>query len=169
MFRILRQYSQSASPVDLQRILREDLKTAMRNKAPMAQRTTIRTLLSELKNLDIDNSGHADKFAVWQHLHKLGGERSKTAAEYLKPGQPERFQELAAVELAEGKLIAHYLLQLPVASKEEIKSKVLELVQEKGLDLSNKQGVFKSIPWNKVQEEWNASRSMISEVINNDL
>lgn len=169
MFRQLRKYTTASTGVDFQTVLRGDLKTAMRNKEPMAKRTMIRTLLSELKNLDIDNNGAADKFAIWQHLHKLSNERNKTAEEYLKPGQPDRFKELAETELAESKVIQQYLLQLPVASKDEIKSKVLALVEEKGLPLDNKQGIFKAIPWGKVQEEWNASRSMISEVINNDL
>lgn len=168
MLRIVRRYSAGVE-VDFQKLLREDLKTAMRNKAPAAERTMIRTLLSELKNLDIDNNGKADRFAVWGHLKKLSTQRSKTAEEYLKPGQPDRFKELAEVELAEEKVISQYLERVPVASKEDIRGKVVALMKEKGLADDNKQAIFKAIPWAKVQEEWNASRAMISEVVNEGL
>lgn len=156
----------AASAFDLSAVLRADLKTAMRNKAPMAERTLIRGLLSELKNLDIDNKGASDKFQIWQHLNKLSNQRESSASEYLKPGQPDRFKEMADNELAEAKIIKLYMDQLPVASKESIKQKVQALVDANGLQGKDKKEIFKVVPWAKVQDEWNASRSMISEVIN---
>ncbi|GMM29624.1 Aim41 protein [Martiniozyma asiatica (nom. inval.)] len=171
MFRLFatRYYSTSATVFEtMQNTLRNDLKVAMRNKAPQAERTMYRSIMSELKNLDIDCGPETtpDEFKIWDHLNKLSKQRRETAAEYLKPGQPERFQELAEKEIIEAKLIESYLTKLPVASKDEITIKVKEIIQKEGISLEDKKQLFKSIPWGKIQNEWKASRGMVSDAIN---
>lgn len=145
--------------------LRNDLKLSIRNKAPALEKTTLRGILSEMKNLEIENHGSVvDEFKIFDHLNKLVKQRNDTANEYLKPDQPERFKELAEKELSEARVISKYLTALPVASVEEIKAKVEELMKSE--NITDKRKVFAKIPWNKINAEWKASRGAVSDVVN---
>lgn len=145
--------------------LRNDLKLSIRNKAPAIEKTTLRCVLSEMKNLEIENHGSVvDEFKIFDHLNKLVKQRNETANEYLKPDQPERFKELAEKELNEAKLISKYLAALPVATEDEIKAKVEALM--KAENITDKRKIFAKIPWNKINAEWKASRGAVSEAIN---
>lgn len=145
--------------------LRNDLKASIRNKAPAIEKTTIRGIMSEMKNLEIDNHGTAvDEFKIFDHLNKLVKQRKETAKEYLKPDQPERFKELAEKELDEAKIISKYLGGLPVATEDEIKSKLEQLMEAE--NITDKRKLFAKIPWNKINQEWKASRGAVSDVIN---
>ncbi|TID23827.1 hypothetical protein CANINC_003118 [Pichia inconspicua] len=145
--------------------LRNDLKSSIRNKEPAVVKTTVRSVMSEMKNLEIENHGNVvDQFKIYDHLNKLVKQRKETAEQYLKPDQPERFKEMAEAELEEAKIIAKYLTVLPVASEEEVKAKVIELM--KAENITDKRKLFPKIPWNKINSEWKASRAMVSDVIN---
>lgn len=145
--------------------LRNDLKACIRNKLPAIEKNTIRGVMSEMKNLEIENHGSAiDEFKIFDHLNKLIKQRNETAAEYLKPEQPERFKELAQKELDEAAIISKYIKALPVASEEEIKAKVVALMEAEGI--TDKKRIFSKIPWGKINAEWKASRGAVSDVIN---
>lgn len=145
--------------------LRADLKTCIRNKAPALEKTTVRGILSEMKNLEIENHGSVvDEFKIYDHLSKLVKLRNETANEYLKPDQPERFKELAQKELEEAKIISKYLTALPVASEEEITARLTELM--KAENITDKRKLFPKIPWNKINKEWRASKGAVSNAIN---
>ncbi|AWU75862.1 uncharacterized protein C5L36_0B10980 [Pichia kudriavzevii] len=145
--------------------LRDDLKTCIRSKAPPIKKTTVRGIMSEMKNLEIENHGSVvDEFKIYDHLNKLVKQRKETANEYLKPDQPERFKELAQKELDEAAIISKYLLDLPVATEEEIKAKVQALMASE--NITDKRQVFSKIPWGKINKEWRASRGAVSDVIN---
>lgn len=145
--------------------LRNDLKVSMRNKAPATEKATLRGILSEMKNLEIENHGSiVDEFKIYDHLRKLVKQRTETANEYLKPEQPERFKELAQKELDEAAIIEKYLVGLPVASSEDIKAKIVEIMNAE--NITDKKKLFSKIPWNKINAEWKASRSAVSDVIN---
>jgi uncharacterized protein YqeY len=146
--------------------LRNDLKLSIRNKAPSLEKTTLRSVLSEMKNLEIENHGSiVDEFKIYDHLNKLVKQRNETADEFLKPNQPERFKELAQKELDEAIIIKKYLNDLPVATEDEIKSKVEQLMKSE--NITDKRKLFSKIPWNKINQEWKASRGAVSDVINN--
>lgn len=146
--------------------LRADLKTCIRTKAPALEKTTVRGILSEMKNLEIENHGSVvDEFKIYDHLNKLVKQRKETASEYLKPDQPERFKELAQKELDEAKIINKYLTALPVASEDEIVAKLTELMKTE--NITDKRKLFQKIPWGKISKEWRASKGAVSNAINN--
>ncbi|KAG0675882.1 Altered inheritance of mitochondria protein 41 mitochondrial [Pichia californica] len=145
--------------------LRNDLKACIRNKSPAVEKTTVRGIMSEMKNLEIENHGSiVDEFKIYDHLNKLIRQRNETAAEYLKPDQPERFKELAEKEIDEAKIISKYLNALPVASEEEIKLKLVDLMKSEGI--TDKKKLFPKIPWAKINTEWKASKGAVSNAIN---
>lgn len=145
--------------------LRNDLKASIRTKQPPVVKTTVRSVMSEMKNLEIENHGkHIDEFKIYDHLNTLVKQRKETAAQYLKPDQPERFKEMAEAELEEANIIAKYLKDLPVASEEEVKAKVVALMEAE--NITDKRQLFPKIPWNKINVEWKASRAMVSDVVN---
>lgn len=146
--------------------LRTDLKACIRNKLPPIEKTTVRGILSEMKNLEIENHGSiVDEFKIYDHLNKLVKQRKETANEYLKPDQPERFKELAEKELSEAKIIEKYLNSLPVATEDEIKTKLRELMKSE--NITDKRKLFPKIPWAKINTEWRASKGAVSNAINN--
>lgn len=145
--------------------LRNDLKQNIRNKGNPLEKTVIRGVLSEMKNLEIENHGSiVDEFKIYDHLNKLVKQRKETAKEYLKPNQPERFKELAETELNESKIIENYLTKLPVASEAEIESKIKQIIEIVGS--TEKKKIFSKIPWGKINIEWKASRGAVSDVVN---
>ena len=144
--------------------LREGLKISIKQKLTF-EKTAIRGIMSEMKNLQIDNHGTIiNKFQIVDHFNKLIKQREETAKEYLSPNQPERFKELAENELKEIEIIKKYLALLPVANDEDIKEKLRVIIEND--KITDKRKLFSKIPWNKINEEWNASRSTVSEVIN---
>lgn len=163
----IRYNSSTAGPLydNFLNTLRTDLKSCIRNKAPPVEKTTVRGIMSEMKNLEIENHGSlVDEFKIYDHLNKLVKQRRETANEYLKPDQPERFKELAEKELTEAKIIEQYLTKLPVATQDEIKAKLLDLM--KAENITDKRKLFPKIPWNKINSEWKASKGAVSTAIN---
>lgn len=149
---------------ELMATLRNDLKASIRNKDAL-QKTTVRNIMSEMKNLEIENHGSiVDKFKIFDKLNKLIKQRNDTIAEYLKPNQPERFQKLAEKEQFEADFIHSYLAKVPVASKSEIQAKIQSLMEAEGV--SDPKRIFSKIPWAKINEEWNASKSAVTDAVN---
>ncbi|KAG7855189.1 hypothetical protein KL919_004956 [Ogataea angusta] len=148
--------------------LRQDLKTSIRMKADVFERNVIKSILTEVKNLEVANAGKdQDEFQLYDLLAKMVNQRKKTAEEYLKEGAPDRFQQMGLNELREIPYIEKYMRELPVASESEIEARVEAIAKELQKDegLSSPKALFGKIPWKTIQEDWHASRAAVSAVI----
>ncbi|QLQ81474.1 hypothetical protein HG537_0F02350 [Torulaspora globosa] len=145
--------------------LKKDLKQAMISKDDV-RKTTIRSVLSTIKNKEIDTKGQElNEFSLAEIYSKLINQRTDSIDEFLRNGR----EDLATRERQELAIIQNYLHELPVASKEEIDTKVAELLknlQETTPNLQLKQ-VFGKIDWKKLPIEWKASSNTIKSSIVN--
>lgn len=143
--------------------LKKDLKQAMISKDDV-KKTTIRSLLSTIKNKEIDNKGKdLDEFSLSEIYTKLINQRNDSISEFLKNGR----EDLVTKEKQELEIIQSYLHELPVASKEEIDTKVSDLLNDlrsSSPDLQLKQ-VFGKIDWKTLPTEWKASANAIKSSI----
>lgn len=145
--------------------LKKDLKQAMIAKDDL-KKTTIRGLLSTIKNKEIDSKDkNLDEFVLSEVYSKLINQRKDSINDFLQNGR----EDLVAKEKQELEIIQSYLQALPVASKEEIDSKVAKLLnelREEDHNLQLKQ-VFSKIDWKTIPLEWKASSNMIKSSIVN--
>ncbi|CAR28543.1 hypothetical protein ZYGR_0S01760 [Zygosaccharomyces rouxii] len=143
--------------------LKKDLKQAMLAKDEL-KKTTIRGLLSTIKNKEIDNKDKTlDEFTLFDLYSKLISQRKDSITEFLA----NKREDLVAKEQHEMGIIEQYRSALPVASKEEIDSKVLQLLKnlkEKEPTLQMKQA-FGKIDWKTVNSEWKASPNAVKASI----
>ena len=143
--------------------LKKDLKQAMIAKDEV-RKTTIRGLLAEIKNKEIDSkSKDFDEFGLSGLYTKLIHQRAESIEEYMANGR----EELAEKERKEMDIINGYLRELPVATKEELDAKVktfLEELKNAEPDLQMKQ-VFGKVDWKTATTEWRASQNMIKASI----
>ncbi|QLL30921.1 hypothetical protein HG536_0A07360 [Torulaspora globosa] len=143
--------------------LKKDLKQAMISKDDV-KKTTIRSLLSSIKNKEIDSKGEElNEFSLSEIYAKLINQRTDSIDEFLKNGR----EDLVAKERQELAIIKSYLHELPVASKEEVDTKVAELLKsfrEATPDLQLKQ-IFGKIDWETLPAEWKASPKTIKSSI----
>ena len=109
-----------------QQRIEADLKTAM--KAGEKERlSTLRMLLSEIKNEKICRLGEVDEAGFVSLVRKAIKQREEAAAQYKTGGR----EELAAKEESEAKMLAEYL---PVQVDEaQIRAAIEELVSSRGL------------------------------------
>lgn len=139
--------------------LKKDLKKAMMAKDDM-RKTTIRNLLSAIKNKEIDSKGKPlDEFLLFDLYSKLINQRKDSIKEFLE----NKRNELVAKEEQEMVIIEDYVRALPVASKEEIDGKVLQFLQDLKDKESNMQmkQVFGKIDWKTINSEWKASPAAV--------
>ncbi|EDO16341.1 hypothetical protein Kpol_1059p31 [Vanderwaltozyma polyspora DSM 70294] len=143
--------------------LKKDLKQAMLAKDDL-KKTTIRNMLSTIKNKEIDaKDTKFDEFTLFGIYSKLINQRKDSISDYLKNNR----EDLAGKEEQELKLIQTYLDSLPIASPQEIDTKVEKFLN----DLKEKEGtvpmkdVFSKVDWNTLTKEWKASQSMIKSSI----
>lgn len=139
--------------------LKKDLKKAMMAKDDM-RKTTIRNLLSAIKNKEIDSKGKPlDEFLLFDLYSKLINQRKDSIKEFLE----NKRNELVAKEEQEMVIIEDYVKALPVASKEEIDGKVLQFLQDLKDKESNMQmkQVFGKIDWKTINSEWKASPAAV--------
>lgn len=143
--------------------LKKDLKEAMIAKDDI-KKTTIRSLLSTIKNKEIDNKGkELDEFGLFDLYSKLIHQRQDSILEFVKNNRPE----LVEKEQKEIKIIKNYLNALPVASKEEVDANVLTFLKnlkEAAPDIKMKQ-VFGKVDWTIMPIEWKASPNVIKSSI----
>lgn len=144
--------------------LKQDLKRAMLAKDNI-KKTTIRNMLSTIKNKEIDNKDkNFDEFVLHDIYSKLISQRKDSIADFLKNDR----EDLVGKEEAELNIIKSYLEVLPVVSTDELDSKVSQLLQalkrEKGDSLQMSK-IFSEIDWNTTTIEWKASSSMIKSSI----
>ena len=109
-----------------QQRIEADLKTAM--KAGEKERlSTLRLLLTEIKNEKIRRMGEVDEPGFVSLVRKAIKQREEAAAQYKAGGR----EELAAKEESEGKMLAEYL---PAQVDEgQIRAAIQEVVAARGL------------------------------------
>ena len=105
--------------------LREDMKTAMKEKNEVAL-STIRMLISAIKNREIELIKEADEAEVMAVLTKAVKQRNDSATQYRAGARPE----LAEKEEAEIKVIERYLPK--GLSEEEITILVKDAIAKSG-------------------------------------
>ncbi|CEP64078.1 Aim41p LALA0_S10e01772g [Lachancea lanzarotensis] len=141
------------------KILKTDLKKAMLAKDDF-KKTTIRGLLSGIKNKEIDSKGKAlDEFTLHELYTKLIAQRTESIKQFEQNNRPELIER----EKRESEVIQGYLGQLPVASRAEVDLHVLKLLQElfqkePALQLKD---VFGKVDWKTVPSQWKATASVI--------
>lgn len=143
--------------------LKKDLKQAMISKDDV-KKTTIRSLLSSIKNKEIDSKGKdLNEFSLSELYSKLINQRNDSISEFLKNGR----EDLVTKERQELQIIEKYLRELPVASKDEVDSKVTELLKELRSASPNLQlkEIFAKIDWKTLPVEWKASPNSIKSSI----
>ncbi|SMN20233.1 similar to Saccharomyces cerevisiae YOR215C AIM41 Putative protein of unknown function [Maudiozyma saulgeensis] len=146
--------------------LKKDLKTSMINKNDL-EKNTIKGLLSEIKNMEIDNKGnHNDEFLLFDTYSKLIHQRHDSIENYLANNR----EDMANKEKQEVEIIKKYQNLLPVATQEEIDEKVIELlrfIKKEEPNLQLKQ-VFGKVNWKTTSEQWKASpKSIRSSIVTN--
>ena len=153
---------------EVMKVLRSDLKQSIRMEADPLEKNVIRSILTEVKNMEIATRGELhDEFQLADLLDKMIKERNASAAEYMKEGSPDRFQQVGLNELREADFLTSYLKRLPVASDKEVDehvTKLAETLKSEG-ELNSKEDLFKKIPWKTVKGQWHASRSSISKSV----
>ncbi|CUS20443.1 LAQU0S01e06700g1_1 [Lachancea quebecensis] len=156
-------FASSQSYVDSVAALKKDLKKAMIAKDDL-KKTTIRGLLSGIKNKEIDAQGKdLDEFALHDLYSKLITQRKDSIEEFLKNNR----SDLVEREESEIKIIKNYLEQLPVASEAEVDAKVSDLLtklkqSDPSLQLKD---AFKKFDWKATPSDWRASAGMIKASI----
>ncbi|GCF00583.1 altered inheritance of mitochondria protein 41 mitochondrial [Zygosaccharomyces mellis] len=139
--------------------LKKDLKKAMLAKDEL-KKTTIRSLLSTIKNKEIDNRDKIfDEFTLFDLYSKLISQRRDSITEFLN----NKREDLVDKEQHEIEIIEQYMKELPVSSKEEVNLRVLQLLRdlkEKDPNLQMKQ-IFGKINWKTVNSEWKASANAV--------
>ncbi|ODV82840.1 hypothetical protein CANARDRAFT_108078 [[Candida] arabinofermentans NRRL YB-2248] len=152
------------------KLIRQDLKTNIRLKSDNLEKNVIRSILTEVKNLEISNKQNkeSNEFQLYDLLNSMINQRLKTSEIYLKEGSPDRFKQVGLNELREIKYIEKYLNSLPCSTIKEIDLKVLEIantLKKDGL-LNDSKSLFSRIPWKTIQSDWKASKDMVSSSVN---
>ena len=158
-------YNSTAAYTNAITSLKKDLKQSMINKNEI-EKNTIKGLLSEIKNTEIDNkSNHNDEFLLFDTYSKLIHQRKDSIENYLA----NKREDMAAKEQKEIEIIKKYQKALPVATQEEVDAKVLELLKfmkESEPSLQMKQ-IFGKINWKVTPTQWKTSaKSIRSSVVN---
>lgn len=106
----------------IKQTITNDMKQAMKDR-DMAKLTTLRTLLSEIKNFEIDN-GEQDDAGVQKVVAKVAKQVNESITEYGKGGR----EDLVAEEKAKLEVLEAYLPQQ--MSDEELRNIVQEVVDQ---------------------------------------
>ncbi|CCE63802.1 hypothetical protein TPHA_0F03210 [Tetrapisispora phaffii CBS 4417] len=140
--------------------LKKDLKQAMLAKDD-AKKTTIRNILSTVKNMELDNQGKDfNELTLFGIYSKLIKQRKDSIAEFIKNDRTD----LASKEETELAIINSYLKLLPVASQEEVDKKVTELLtkvkSEQGDNVQLKE-ILRSLNFKILQVQWKTTQGVI--------
>ncbi|KAL6944981.1 hypothetical protein ACO0QE_002424 [Hanseniaspora vineae] len=152
-------FENTAAYTDALALLKTDLKKAMLAKDDV-KKTTIRTLLSSIKNKEIDaKKKDFDEFMLVELYSKLINQRKESISEFLKNDRAD----LVGREESEMAIIKQYLEALPVASKEEVEKKIIDLLNKLKTDQKDLQlkDVFKLLDLKTLPTEWKTSSSII--------
>ncbi|CCC68214.1 hypothetical protein NCAS_0B01300 [Naumovozyma castellii] len=145
--------------------LKKDLKAAMLAKDD-TKKTTIRSMLSTIKNNEIAQNGKEATFSEFT-LFDTYSKMIKESQESIKEFQENDRKDLMEKESAEMEIVKSYLRQLPVTSEEEVDVKVFELLKslkenDKDLQIKN---VFGKVNWRDLSNEWKTSPTVIKRSI----
>lgn len=143
--------------------LKKDLKTALLNKDEV-KKNTIRNMMAALKNKIIDNKNHTiDTFEIYTTYEKMINQRKESIVEYTS----NKRDDLVKKEQKELEIIKEYQKLLPVTSKDELHSKVKNLLESLKKEDSNIQlkDIFNRIDWKVLPSKWNASPNMVKSNI----
>lgn len=140
--------------------IREGLKTAMRAK-DSTTKNTLRSVMAAVTNANISkpNSCTTD-LNLYSVVDGLRKKRKESAEEYRKGSRVD----LAEGEEAEISVLEKLQSQIPVASAEQIKSKVDEYLASQGKNVPFKQ-LMANLP--DVEKEWFAPKKSVVAVIKN--
>lgn len=153
---------------ELMKTLRNDLKKNIRLKADPLEKNVIRSILTEVKNMEIANRDVVqDEFQLHDLLTKMVKDREHSASVYMKEGSPDRFQQMGVNELREANFLGQYVDQLPLTPQSDVNAKVRDIVDilDKQGPIKSKQEIYKQIPWSKIQTEWKASKSQVNSAV----
>ncbi|CCK68005.1 Aim41p KNAG_0A03180 [Huiozyma naganishii CBS 8797] len=143
--------------------LKTDLKQAMINKDDV-RKTTIRGILSSIKNKTIDAKDHSiDEFGIFDLYSKMITQRVESIDSYTKNSR----DDLAEREKQELQILQDYQNKLPVASQDEVNEKVLDVLKASRDDDSNLElkQVFGKFDWGKLPKQWRTSPNTIRSSI----
>lgn len=149
----------SQAYLDSVKVLKTDLKKAMQARDDL-RKTTIRALLSGIKNKEIDNQGKdLDEFTLQELYSKLITQRKDSIKDFLANDR----EDLVKKEKDEIEIIQGFLTQLPVSTQEEIDEKVVALLKEiqKAEPTTQLKQIFGKIDWKRVPTDWNSSPAII--------
>lgn len=143
---------------------RSDLKKAMIAKKTL-ERDTIKNILSAIKNDEID--GHAkNEFELLRIYKSLIKQRTKAIETYEKGDR----MDLAQKEIDEIEVIQRYVEQLPIASEEELKAKIQNLLLEKypsGSTAPKTSEVMQLCAG--LAESWNSNARIVKALVNKEV
>lgn len=156
----LRRFQATQAYNQLLASLKGDLKKAMLAKNTV-EKNTIRLILSTVKNNEIDGAKQTE-FELAKSLNKMIKQRIDSVTAFKTQGR----EDLAQLEEQEADIIRKYIIALPVASEEELESKLKLLLEElKKKDSSTKiASVFKEIT-DEVANSWGSSPSVIKAMV----
>lgn len=143
--------------------LKKDLKAALVNKDEI-KKNTIRNMMAALKNKIIDSKTHTiDTFEIYTTYEKMINQRKESIVEYTS----NKRDDLVKKEQKELEIIKEYQKLLPVISKDELHSKVKNLLESLKKEDSTIQlkDIFNRIDWKVLPLEWNASPNMVKSNI----
>ncbi|KAH3902281.1 related to Altered inheritance of mitochondria protein 41, mitochondrial [Saccharomycodes ludwigii] len=145
--------------------LKKDLKTAMLAKDNI-RKTTIRNLLSSIKNKEIDSKKKDfDEFMLSDLFSKLISQRKDSIAEFIKNDR----KELVAKEEQEMDIIKEYLTALPISSPKEVENKVrqvlLRIKESEGDNTVQLKQIFGKLDCKNLAVEWKTSQATIKSAI----
>ncbi|QEU60600.1 Aim41 [Kluyveromyces lactis] len=163
MTRAFVRFASSQGYIDGIAALKQDLKKAMLAKDNL-RKTTIRGVLSTIKNKEIDSKDKdLDEFVLYDVYAKLISQRKDSIAEFVK----NKREDLVEKEASEIKILENYQTALPVASREEVDARVVKILtdlKESEPSLQLKQ-VFGKIDWKTLPGELKASPAAIRSSI----
>ncbi|AMD22718.1 HHL052Wp [Eremothecium sinecaudum] len=161
--RVSYRYASTQAYIDLMSRLKTDLKESMIKKDDV-KKTTIKGLLSAIKNMEIDNKDKDyNEFMLQDIFFKQLAQRKGSIVEFKKNYR----DDLVAKELAEIDIIAQYLASLPVSTKDELEANVLEFLGKLkySQDSIKMPEVMRKLDWKTIPNEWKASPKQIKVAI----
>ncbi|CCH63044.1 hypothetical protein TBLA_0J00440 [Henningerozyma blattae CBS 6284] len=153
-------YQSSVAYINAMKSLKLGLKKAMIAKDE-ARKTTIRSILSAVKNEEIDKNEKSDmdEYALFEVYEKLIKQRKVSIEDYKK----NKRDDLVEKEATEMSIIEQYLKELPVATEEEIALNAEKLLQGtyKENPKQSLKDIIKTSNIKEISQAWNCSEKAV--------
>lgn len=144
--------------------LREDLKTAMRNKETH-RKDALRAVMAAVKNANIEKAGSVvSDLSLHDLISSTISKRKKTIEAYAEAKR----QDLVDKEQAGIAALEEFISRIAVASEDEVSVKILEIASKLGVDVkdvSAKKVLMSKIPWQEIEKDWRATRKMVTRSV----